>query len=64
MTYTKEYKADQRHLLGNDVLRLCLRGTQFCVAPVPMHKDGQLVATGVLQLTAFSGTDPFAPATA
>lgn len=61
MTYVKEYKPDQRHLLGNDILRLCLRGAQFAVAPVPMHKGGQFVATGVLQLTVFSDTDPFAP---
>lgn len=64
MTYTKEYKPDQRHLLGNDILRLCLLGTQFAVAPVPMHRDGKFEATGVLQLTVFAATDPFAPATA
>lgn len=64
MTYTKEYKLDQRHVLSSDLRHLCAQGTQFAVAPVPMHKDGQFVATGVLQLTVFAAADPFAPATA
>lgn len=59
MTYTKEYRSDQRHLLANDVVGLCLQGRQFTVAPIPAHRDGRLVATGVLRLTAVSSTDPW-----
>ena len=51
MTYAKEDKGNERHLLAEEVVQLVLQGKQFAVSPVSAHKDGQLTATPVLQLT-------------